>query len=138
VSVFVDTNVIAYAYDTADPAKQSRAIDVLEDLWARAEGIVSMQVLQELSVVLTRKFADPLAPAMARRVVAMYAIWPRDDPTPATVLAASELTERDSISFWDAMIVVSAQRVGAETLLTEDLSHGRVFDGVRIENPFAP
>lgn len=137
MTVFVDTNVMGYAYDTADPAKQARAIEVLEDLWERAEGVVSTQVLQELYVVLTRKFAEPLTPAAARRVVAMYAIWPRDDPTPATVLAASELTERDSVSFWDGMILVSAQRMGAETLLTEDLSHGRLIEGVRIENPFA-
>lgn len=137
MTVFVDTNVIAYAYDTADAAKQGATVEVLEDLWERGEGVLSMQVLQELYVVLTRKFTEPLAPGAARRVVATYAVWPRDVATPATVLAASELTERDSISFWDGMILVSAAAMGAETLLTEDLSHGRVIEGVRIENPFA-
>jgi len=41
------------------------------------------------------------------------------------------------LSFWDALIVATATRCGATTLLTEDLNAGQVLEGVRIVNPFA-
>lgn len=47
------------------------------------------------------------------------------------------LSVDSSISHWDALIVVAAVRAGCETLLTEDLSHGQVIEGIRIVDPFA-
>jgi len=58
---------------------------------------------------------------------------------PATsdlVLAAVSLSRRDGFSFWDAMIVEAALRSGADELLSEDMQHGRVIEGVQIRNPF--
>jgi predicted nucleic acid-binding protein len=52
------------------------------------------------------------------------------------VLRASILEERYRLSFWDALILVAAKKAGAETLLSEDLSHGQRIDGVTVENPF--
>lgn len=40
------------------------------------------------------------------------------------------------ISFWDALVVRSAAAAGCTLLATEDLSHGQVIEGIRIENPF--
>jgi predicted nucleic acid-binding protein len=52
------------------------------------------------------------------------------------VLRASEIQERNRLSFWDALIVAAASNAGAVTLYTEDLNHGQVMEGIRIENPF--
>jgi predicted nucleic acid-binding protein len=52
------------------------------------------------------------------------------------VIAAIELHRLNRISFWDAMIVHAARLAGVETLYSEDLQHGAVLAGVRIENPF--
>jgi len=55
---------------------------------------------------------------------------------PSTVLLASEIAERNQISFWDALIVASASNAGADRILSEDLSHGQIIEGIVIENPF--
>ena len=75
--------------------------------------------------------------ATARKIVARYAEWPVVQVDVPLILAASELQERHTLSFWDARIVEAARRSGAGRLLTEDLQPGRVVGGVGIDNPFA-
>lgn len=53
-----------------------------------------------------------------------------------TVLHASELQERYQISFWDGMIAAAACAGDATVILSEDLNHGQLIEGIRIENPF--
>ena len=134
---FVDTNVLAYAHDRSEPARQSVAQAVLEQLWVDRTGVLSTQVLQELYVVATRKLDPPMRRAAARELVALYGEWPVVQVDVALVVSASELEERHTLSFWDALIVEAARRAGATRLLTEDLQHGRRIGGVSIENPFA-
>jgi predicted nucleic acid-binding protein len=99
---------------------------------------VSTQVLQEFYVTVTRKVPKPLAKRAARAVVDTYRAWPVHRPEVDDVIAASELEERHQLSFWDALIIVSAQRSGARTLLSEDLQDGRRIGELIIVNPFAP
>jgi predicted nucleic acid-binding protein len=134
---FVDTNVLAYAHDRSETHKQPVAQARLEALWRERTGALSTQVLQELYVVVTRKLARPVPHATARSLVALYAEWPVVPVDVAHVLAASDLEERHSLSFWDALIVEAARRAGNARLLTEDLQHGREIGGVTVENPFA-
>jgi predicted nucleic acid-binding protein len=134
---FVDTNILVYAHDASESAKQPIARAVLEQLWADGTGTLSMQVLQEFYVVATGKLKVPLTPAEAREVVALYGAWPVVVPGPSLILNASRLHEDGGMSFWDALIVEAARVAGAERVLTEDLRHGQVIAGVRLENPFA-
>ena len=94
-------------------------------------------ILQELYVSLT-KGGNPIADAdladRAVREAANYSIVQIDVPL---VLAGIETARRFRISFWDALIVRAAHQAVCDVLLTEDLNDGQVFDGVRIENPFA-
>ena len=134
--VFVDTNVLIYAHDLDAGSKHDRAAAILSDLWENENGIVSVQVLQEFYVNVTRKISDPLTPALARGVIRNYLAWQIAPNDPSTVLSASEIAERNHISFWDALIVASASNAGADRILSEDLNHGRIIEGVVIENPF--
>ena len=102
----------------------------------RRTGALSTQVLQELYVA-SRKLAAPMGRATARKITALYAEWPVVQVDVPLILAASELEEHHTLSFWDGLIVEAARRSGAGRLLTEDLQHGRVVGGVRIDNPFA-
>jgi predicted nucleic acid-binding protein len=52
------------------------------------------------------------------------------------VLLASEIEERHLLSFWDALIIAAACRAKVYKILTEDLNHGQMIEGVLIENPF--
>ncbi|MBX3030439.1 MAG: PIN domain-containing protein [Chloroflexi bacterium] len=136
VRTFVDTNVLVYAHDVAAGRKRWQARDRLASLWRDSDGSVSAQVLQELYMNVTRKIPTPVRSVEARRLVRNYARWPLHRPDLEELLEATDVAERNQISFWDALIVVSARAMGAEVLLTEDLSHGQVIEGIRVEDPF--
>ena len=133
---FVDTNVLVYAHYAFEARKQPVARALLEELWASRSGALSTQVLQEFYVVATRKFDPPMSRPAAREIVALYGTWPLVRTDLPLILAASQLEERHALSFWDALIVEAARRVGATRLVTEDLQGERRIGGVRIENPF--
>jgi predicted nucleic acid-binding protein len=134
--VFVDTNVLIYAHDLDAGLKHDRAAAIIADLWEKENGIISVQVLQEFYVNVTRKIARPMTPAAARGILRNYLAWRVEPNEPSAVLLASEIGERNRISFWDALIVASAARSGADRILSEDLNHGQVIEGIQIENPF--
>ena len=134
--VFVDTNVLIYAHDLDAGLKHNRAVSIVSDLWEKENGILSVQVLQDFYVNVTRKISRPLTPASARGVIQNYLAWHIETNEPSTVLLASEIGERNLLSFWDALIVASASKAGADRILSEDLNHGQVIEGILIENPF--
>ena len=132
---FIDTNVLIYAHNIDAKAKHEIAKAVLRDLWRERTGILSMQVLQEFYVNVTRKIPSPLSKDSARSVVNTYSIWCMET-TPAEISAAFGIEDESRIGFWDALIVSSAAKSGATRILSEDLSAGQRIAGVLIENPF--
>jgi predicted nucleic acid-binding protein len=134
--VFVDTNVLVYAHDSAAGDRHAMARDLLRRLWADGTGALSTQVLQEFYAVATRKLKPPMARAEARQIVADYSEWCVVDTDPLLIVSASDLEERHTLSFWDALIVEAALRADAETLVSEDLQDGRVFVNLTVRNPF--
>lgn len=134
--VFVDSNILVYAHDLDAGAKRPVAAALLERLWEAQSGALSIQVLQEFYVNVTRKIPQPVARAQAREILRQYRPWIRKETTVATVLRASEISEVARISFWDALVVASAEEAECTELATEDLAHGQIIAGVRIVNPF--
>lgn len=132
---FVDTNVLIYAHDVDAKAKHEVAKSILHDLWRQRTGVLSLQVLQEFYVNVTRKIASPLPKEAARLVVNSYAIW-CTETTPVEVATAFRIEDESRIGFWDALIVASAAKSGAVRILSEDLNAGQTIGGIRIENPF--
>lgn len=131
---FVDTNVLLHAYDTQAGSRHDRAAAALAELWEARAGVVSTQVLQEFAVNAKKKLKAPNA-AIAR-VIGAYRAWDVHRVDVEDVLAALTTSEESMVSFWDALIVVSASRSGASRLYTEDLNDGQTIAGVRIVNPF--
>ncbi|MQA84076.1 MAG: PIN domain-containing protein [Streptosporangiales bacterium] len=134
---FVDTNVLVYAYDADAGRRHDIAAELLTRLWRSRTGAISTQVLQEFYVNVTRKLPQPLDRVTARGVLWTYRAWPVHSASVDDVMGAAELEEREQLSFWDALIIVSAVRSGAARLLTEDMQEGRRISGVLIENPFS-
>ncbi len=132
---FVDSNILIYAHDADAKSKHEVAKRVLMELWEQGSGVLSMQVLQEFYVNVTRKIASPLSKKLARTVINSYAIW-CVETTPAEISSALQIEDESRIGFWDAMIVAAALKSGAGRILSEDLNAGQMFAGVRIENPF--
>jgi predicted nucleic acid-binding protein len=133
---FVDTNVLVYAHDETAGEKRDRARSLLAELWKSGEGCLSIQVLQEFFVTVTRKVPKPLDAVLAAGIIADLSHWRVHSPGSDDVLSAIDSHRRQSISFWDAMIVCSAASLGCEILYSEDLNPGQVMEGVRVRNPF--
>lgn len=133
---FVDTNVLVYANDKTAGHKRDTAKALVSQLWESGRGCLSVQVLQELFVTVTRKLPHPLDADTAGVMLSDFAHWQVHAPSPDDVLAAVDIHRRHGLSFWDAMILRSAGALGCEVLYTEDLNSGQVYDGVQAHNPF--
>ena len=134
VRSFFDTNVLVYTDDKADPSKQLRSLELVARHRRSRTGVISLQVLQEYFVTVTRKLQVDVV--VARRKVELLAEFDVVAPELADVLAAIDLHRLNGINFWDALIVRSAKEAGCAVLLTEDMQHSREIDGIRIVNPF--
>ncbi len=134
---FVDTNILVYAFDQREQPKREVAGHLLRDLAAADQLRMSTQVLQEFFATTTRKLKPPLPPRRALETIDDLCQWPIHQVDPDTIRRAGLLSEEAQLSFWDALIVVSASLSGAETLYTEDLNHGQTILGVKVVNPFS-
>ncbi|MGH3150078.1 MAG: PIN domain-containing protein [Streptosporangiaceae bacterium] len=133
---FIDTNILVYAHDVTAGNKHSRARALVEELWDARQGCVSVQVLQEFFVTTTRKIPKPLETVAAALIISDLAHWHLHAPAVSDVLAAIDIHQRTGASFWDAMILRSAQELGCQILHSEDLNAGQVYEGVQVRNPF--
>lgn len=94
-------------------------------------------MLQEFYVQATRESrADPLRHDQAIRLVESFCRYPVQELTVPVVLAAFDTRARWGLSHWDAAILEAARASGCEVVLSEDLSHGQDYGGVRVEDPF--
>lgn len=134
---FVDTNILLYAHDLSTGVKHQRAQTLIEELWNSRLGVVSTQVLQELSVSLQRKTAHPPTAKEIRALIEDYLAWEVVTNTGASVLEGLDIAGRYRISFWDALILQAAETAGTSILLSEDLSDGQKYGSVRVVNPFS-
>ena len=132
---FIDTNVLVYAHDVDAGPKRTIAASILRDLWNAGLGVLSMQVLQEFYVNVTRKIAAPLSKETARQVVHTYAAW-CVETTQTEISAAFRIEDESRLGFWDSLILAAAAKAGAVRILSEDLNPQQMIAGVRVENPF--
>ncbi len=134
---FVDTNILLYAVsrDQEEGHKAARARGIL----AERDLALSVQVLQEFYVQATREGRpDPLTHDQATKLVESFLRFTLVDVTRDIMLAAIAARHRFRISYWDAAILEAARSIGCETVLSEDLSDGQDYAGVRVRNPFNP
>ena len=134
--IFLDTNVVVYAYDTSAGDKHRTAAGIMVELWDSGLGFVSTQVLQEFYVTVTAKIPKPLDPGSAGEIVSDLLKWDTIVNDGETILDAIGLQSEFGCSFWDSMIIAAAATGGARLLYTEDLNDGQKVKGVQIKNPF--
>jgi predicted nucleic acid-binding protein len=133
---FVDTNILVYAYDVSAGRKHSLAVELMNGWWENRNGCLSTQILQEFYVSITQKVASPLEQRTARSLVADLSHWRCHIPEPGDLLHAIDKQSTYQLSFWDAMVVQSAARLGCKRLISEDLSHGQRYGEILTTNPF--
>lgn len=132
---FADTNILLYAIST-DPAESDKAERANQILDA-GDLALSAQVLQEFYVQATRTTRpDALTHRQALGLVESFLRFPTQEINIPIVLAACATGDAFEISYWDAAIIEAARAQGCDVVLSEDLSHGQDYSGVRVENPF--
>jgi predicted nucleic acid-binding protein len=132
---FLDTNVLVYAYDVTDPAKQN----VAQDLVRRAVAgglVISTQVLAEFAATLLHQL-NP-APSSGDVIALLDTLAPIRliAPDYDTIRRAVEARAAYGLHFYDSMIVAAAERAGCERIWSEDFNPGQKYFGVLVANPF--
>ncbi len=135
--VFIDSNILIYAHDADAGHKRDRAVEKLRELWESGTGRLSVQVLQEFYVNVTRKLSTPVSRSAAREVVSCYGAWVLEPTTSDTVVRAIDIAEMAQLRFWDALIVACAEEMQATHIYSENLNAGQTIAGIKIVNPLA-
>ncbi len=133
---FLDTNILVYAYDRSAGDKHKIAARLVESCWENENGCLSVQVLQELYVTVTRKIAMPLDYQSSRQIVADLTHWRLHSPSATDLLQAIDLQHELQLAYWDAQILQSAICLGCKQLVSEDFSHGQQYGSLQVINPF--
>ena len=136
VDHFLDTNILVYAFDRSAGKKHNLASTLVQSCWKNENGCLSIQVLQEFFVTMTRKIAAPLEHSIVRQIVSDLAQWRLHSPSATDLLQAIDLQQNYQLSFWDAQVIQSAASLGCKHLFSEDLNHSQLYGSVQVINPF--
>jgi len=129
VKPFLDTNILVYAQQSDRRSAKARSL-------IAAGGIISVQILNELTNVLSRKLRRDWAEIGAVIEDVSDALGPALPLTVETHAAAVALAREHGFSFYDALVVAAAIEAGCDTLLSEHFQHGRVIGRIAIIDPF--
>jgi len=134
VEAFLDSNIPLYAAskDPADAAKSARAASLMLDT---SFGI-SLQVAQEFYHNARIKARLGISADQAETIIRLLLARPCVTTDADLFAHARQLCERYQLRYWDAAILAAAARLRAPVVYSEDLSHGQVYDGIRVVNPF--
>lgn len=130
----VDTNVLLYAHDPRDVAKQTKAIEVLRTL---EDGVILWQVACEYLAASRKLEQFGMSRTKAWQYLSEWRqAWALALPNWDVLQSATYLMERYSLSHWDAMLLAAAAEARIEVLYSEDFGGSADILGVRLVNPF--
>ena len=132
---FLDTNVLVHAFGTKAQASPEIRTEIAQEIVARG-GAISVQVLNEFARVASRK-----ALLGWDRIAGLLGVIKElcDPPVPINLEiheSAVRLSRKFGFNIYDSLIIAAALRAGCKTIYSEDMQHGQVVEGIRIENPF--
>lgn len=134
--VFLDTNIIVYAHDRSSREKHAVAREIMDHLWESRKGVISVQVLQEFFVCVTKKIGKPLHLKNARTILEYLSTWDVVVNDKYITLKAIDLQEKYQFSFWDSLVIQAAIQGKARILFSENLADDQVVKDIKILNPF--
>ncbi len=133
---FFDTNILLYQYDASDPRKQSIADTLIKKSLVDQEFVISTQVMMEFYNVACRKYESHFSPTRLNRLMLEFAECEPIMLTPQIIVDAVLIHQKQRVSWWDSTVICAALHAQADILYSEDLQHGREFDGLHIVDPF--
>lgn len=137
VPFFIDTNILLYTFDSSRPDKQAIARAILRHALYTQQGVISSQVVQEFLNVAFKKLTPPMTIQEGQDYL-QTVLMPLCQHFPSRQFYgfAVRLKAQTGFSLYDALVLAAAVESDCKVLLSEDLQHDRVIDGVRIINPF--
>jgi predicted nucleic acid-binding protein len=132
---FLDTNILVYALDVADPRKHRIARPLLSQAIV-GELATSTQVLAELASSLLQKYQSKFTPQDVLAILDSLKPIPLVKPDADLACRAVEAYAQYGVHFYDGMIIAAAERAGSEKIWSEDLNAGQKYFGVTVANPF--
>jgi predicted nucleic acid-binding protein len=133
---FVDANLFIYSINPAQPAKRELAATLIQRLWMEQSGRTSIQAMNELYAVTTRKLRHVVLPERVSTLLDQLLLWNPQPLDSAVFQRARDIELRHKLNWWDCLIVAAARLQHCSVLYSEDLQHGATIDGVKIVNPF--
>ncbi len=133
---FVDSNIWIYAVTQSEKVPPDMRHDAARHLIESIEPYLSVQVINEVSINLIRKFkfSETHIQTLIRSFYQKHTVYPLDADI---LLRGSALRTRYRFSFWDSIIVSTALQHQCRTLYTEDMGDKlMVNDTLTIVNPF--
>ncbi len=131
---FVDTNILIYSLDNNYPDKQKISRKKLSMLGKSKTGVISTQVMQEFYVITTKKYKrDQIK---IKNLLKFYENYEIVQISVNLIHEAIDISILNQLSFWDSLIISAAVQAKCSSILTEDMNHGQIINGLRIINPF--
>lgn len=134
--VFIDTDVLVYAYDNSEKEKHKIAKAILIKLWDSGRGVISTQVLQEFFINITRKIKKPLKSEAATNIINDLLNWTVIDNDGFSIPASINIKNKYHLSLRDACIAQAAITGKADVLLSGSIKDGLLIKGIRVVDPF--
>ncbi|MGD0730893.1 MAG: PIN domain-containing protein [Terracidiphilus sp.] len=132
---FFDTNVLVYALGGRKKSTTDARIDLAQEIVILG-GVVSVQVLNEFVQVCRRKAGLGWDQVLGSLQTIKEICGPAIPVAMETHETAINISRRYGFHIYDSLILAAAVEARCTTLFTEDLQHGQIVEGVRIENPF--
>ncbi len=131
--IFIDTNILVYTVDNCNPKKKVKARNILKETVKANSAVISTQILQEFYVIGTTKLK--MDSILAKNIIHTFENMEIVVIDTFLIKEAIDTSVLNKISFWDALVIVSAESAKCEKIYTEDLNHGQIIRGVKVENP---
>lgn len=135
--VFIDTNVLVYAFDLKNPQKQATAKKLLKAFFDKDGYFISTQIVNEFCYAALRKFSPPLKNEALKEFVSSLPSFKILQIGRDTTLSALSLMDKYSLSYWDSLIAATAVANKCTILYTEDLHDKLIIEkSLKVVNPF--
>ncbi len=131
---FVDTNILVYSLDNNFPKKKTQSREIILKLLTENSGVLSTQVFQEFYYVSVQKLHSD--PNSIKSLLKHFEKFEVIQINTTLIYDAIDCSLSNTISFWDALIVVAAISANCNKIYSEDLNNGQMIKGIEIVNPF--
>ena len=132
--IFLDTNILAYIFDSRDIAKKTKAKELFSKLVIENNCMISTQVLQELFNVMTKKLK--YSKEDAQKIITSLLNLNVHQVSTTDIQMAMKISSESQFTIYDSLIIAAAKAESCKIVYSEDLNAGQVVEGVKIVNPF--